>query len=231
MYNTPFKLDDFEYLVIQPTKARPAVDLHMKYVGCGNEPAWVYKKLKDCQGGGIFAYNKKSPYMESYVLINIIQDCSLNEKPDIFQESSFIQMSPRYTPTGEFEMSLFQEMIADINSGRATSTDINDATYFTQFCGKWGNYFVGPDPLHPTIGPEALLENIGYNYFLNEKLHVGDDIETLIRLNKKKVSKAAKKVPYDEIYSDEFVKFVHDMYDELVRRYRIAFPDGTDKYL
>ena len=63
MYNTPFKLDDFEYLVIQPTKARPAVDLHMKYVGCGNEPAWVYKKLKDCQGGGIFAYNKKSPYM------------------------------------------------------------------------------------------------------------------------------------------------------------------------
>ena len=85
--------------------------------------------------------------------------------------------------------------------------------------------------MHPTIGPEALLENIEYNYFLNEKLHVGDDIETLIRLNKKKVSKAAKKVPSDEIYSDEFVKFVHDMYDELVRRYRIAFPDGTDKYL
>ena len=231
MYNTPFKLDDFEYLVIQPTKARPAVDLHMKYVGCGNEPAWVYKKLKDCQGGGIFAYNKKSPYMESYVLINIIRDCSLNEKPDIFQEASFIQMSPRYTPTGEFEMSLFQEMIADINSGRATSTDINKATYFTQFCGKWGDGCVEPDPLHVTIGTEALLEEIRYNYFLDEKLHVGDDIETLIKLDGKKVSKAAEKVPYDEIYSDEFVKFVYNMYDELVRRYRIAFPDGTDKYL
>ena len=231
MYNTPFKLDDFEYLVIQPTKVRPAVDLHMKYFGCGNEPAWVYKKLKDCQGGGIFAYNKKSPYMESYVLINIIRDCSLNEKPDIFQEASFIQMSPRYTPTGEFEMSLFQEMIADINSGRATSTDINKATYFTQFCGKWGDCCVEPDPLHVTIGPEALLEEIRYNYFLDEKLHVGDDIETLIKLDGKKVSKAAEKVPYDEIYSDEFVKFVYNMYDELVRRYRIAFPDGTDKYL
>ena len=122
-------------------------------------------------------------------------------------------------------------MIADINSGRATSTDINKATYFTQFCGKWGDGCVEPDPLHVTIGTEALLEEIRYNYFLDEKLHVGDDIETLIKLDGKKVSKAAKKVPSDEIYSDEFVKFVYNMYDELVRRYRIAFPDGTDKYL
>ena len=226
MYNTPFKLDDFEYLVIQPTKARPAVDLHMKYSGTGNDRAVLYEEVKDYQGGGIFAYNKKSPYMESYVLLNILQDVSDDKNPVFKQRCSFSQMTPRHVPTNEFNMCVFQQMLNDIETGVAGTVDIDAAIYFTQFSGEWGDDFSDP-----TKGAEALLEEIGYNYFLNEKLHVGDDIETLISLNKKKVSKAAKKVPSDEIYSDEFVKFVHDMYDELVRRYRIAFPDGTDKYL
>ena len=231
MYNTPFKLDDFEYLVIQPTKARPAVDLHMKYSGTGNDRAVLYEEVKDYQGGGIFAYNKKSPYMESYVLLNILQDVSDDKNPVFKQRCSFSQMTPRHVPTNEFNMCVFQQMLNDIETGVAGTVDIDAAIYFTQFSGEWGDGCVEPDPLHVTIGTEALLEEIRYNYFLDEKLHVGDDIETLIKLDGKKVSKAAEKVPYDEIYSDEFVKFVYNMYDELVRRYRIAFPDGTDKYL
>lgn len=135
-------------------------------------------------------------------------------------------MTPRYVPAGEFDMCIFQQMIIDIKTGVAGTTDIEAAIYFTRFSGEWGD-----DYSDPTKGAEALLDDIGYNYFLDKKLHVGDDIETLIKLDEKKAAKAAKKVSSDEIYSDEFVKFVYDMYDELVRRYRIAFPDGTDKYL